>query len=150
MQKVDKKVLCDVVNAFMNLKKVHQHNVTNASVLVHSKRTALLILYKNADNDVVSLSFLREELNLAPSTITSILTSLEEEELIERIIDKSDRRNIFIRILPKGIEYAQKAYTELEGKIADYIDYIGEEDAKILVRLISKTAEYFKERKNDK
>ncbi|MNP23805.1 MarR family protein [compost metagenome] len=147
MKENKEELLNRVMQLIMDFKKIRGHQNSTYSEINHSKKLTLLILHRISEQGGVSLSALRKELLLAPSTITSIISSLEKDELIERVIDKSDRRNIYIEISPKGIEYTKKAYTELEKKINNYIEYMGVDDVKELVRLMTKTKDYFQERK---
>lgn len=141
----------DLVNSlmktFMEFKRLSFQNIMDNPDLTHNQRFTLCILKKLSENDKVSLSTLRENLKLAPSTITPIVSSLEEQGYIKRNIDKADRRNIYIQITKNGKIYMDIAYKELYNKISEYIDYMGEKNTNDLIRLISKTTEYFKEKK---
>jgi DNA-binding MarR family transcriptional regulator len=144
-----KELIEELVNTFMNFKRVKFQNATSFGGLTHNEKMILFILDDISKDNLVSLSVLRERIGLAPSTITPIITLLEEKGLIERNIDKNDRRNITLRISPKGEEYTNKVQKEIKDKMSKYIEYIGENDTKQLIRLISKTTDFFS-RKEDK
>lgn len=110
----------------------------------------LFVLHRISKDNKVSLSVLRERIKLAPSTITPIITLLEKKELIERNIDKSDRRNIFLQISPKGVEQIDKVHSEVKNAMSKYIIYMGEDDTKEMIRLISKTTEFFNGKEDKK
>lgn len=50
------------------------------------------------DKSNLSVSDLASNMNLTPSRITYIITSLEKKNFIEREMDKNDRRNIRIKL----------------------------------------------------
>jgi DNA-binding MarR family transcriptional regulator len=52
-----------------------------------------------------SVKELSSVMRLTPGRITQIITSLEEKKLLTREIDKSDRRNIKIRLTETAIPY---------------------------------------------
>ncbi|MCX8075342.1 MAG: MarR family transcriptional regulator [Clostridia bacterium] len=136
------------LNTIINLKRIHgkhhshHHHGNSRFDIGHSKKITLLLLHKMCKNEGISLSMLREEIRLAPSTTTAIISELEKDELIERIIDKEDRRNIFIKITDKGIKQAKNEYNEFKRKISKFADYMGEEDFKEFLRLAEKIIKY--------
>ncbi len=146
--KKNKQLIDELVNTFMNFKKVKFQNSTNFRGLTHSEKMFLFMLKDISKDNIVSLSLIRERMMLAPSTITPIVTLLEEKKLIQRNIDKMDRRNITLKISLKGEEYINEIQKEIEDQMSNYIEYIGENDTKQLIRLISKTTEFFS-RKED-
>ena len=67
------------------------------------------------DSQNISVKDLAANMNLTASRVTYIITSLEEKNLIIREIDKSDRRNIKLKIKDKYIQFVD----ELELKHAE-------------------------------
>lgn len=103
----------------------------------------VLFIIKNIGNDNgILLSKVRNKIKLAPSTVTPIITSLEEKGLIERKIDKKDRRNIYIYLSEKGEKFTENVNDRWRSSLKGYIDYIGEKDALEIIRLINQTKEY--------
>lgn len=135
-----------LMQAFMKLKKLKHHNFFELSGLTHNEKLVLFLLHNKAKDSKILLYELRKEIQLAPSTITPIITSLEEKGLIERNIDKEDRRNIYLSVTPKGRKSMGTAHKNMKKGIQDYIQYIGKEDTIRLIELMSKTVDFFKER----
>lgn len=136
----------ELISTFRKFKKIKFHsggNCGDSSDLTHNERMILFILSDISKDGIVSLSVIRERMKLAPSTITPIITLLEEKELIQRNIDTNDRRNIFLKISSKGEEFISRVENEIKNEMSKYIEYIGEEDTKQLIRLISKTTMFF-------
>lgn len=133
----------ELMYTFRKFKKIKMCNEKNSTGLTHNEIMVLFILNDISSNKKVLLSTLRQRIKLAPSTVTPIITLLEEKGLIERDIDKEDRRNIYICISPKGEEYTKKVEKFIKDEMNEYIEYIGEEDTKELIRLISKTINFF-------
>ena len=150
MGKPNNELIEELLQSFMNLKKNNFHNITNSVGLTHNEKMVLFVLHRISKDNKVSLSVLRERIKLAPSTITPIITLLEKKELIERNIDKSDRRNIFLQISPKGVEQIDKVHSEVKNAMSKYIIYMGEDDTKEMIRLISKTTEFFNGKEDKK
>lgn len=63
-----------------------------------------------------SIKQLREELSLTPGRITHIIDSLEKKKLVERYQDNIDKRNYFVRLMPKAnlfIQNLKENYSKL-------------------------------------
>lgn len=54
-----------------------------------------------------SIKQLREQLSLTPGRITHIVDSLEKKKLVERFKDENDKRNYFVRTMPKANIFIQ-------------------------------------------
>lgn len=59
-----------------------------------------LKLYNN--KTIYTIKELTVLLELTPGRISHILTSLESKKLIERIKNENDKRNVFVKLLPKA------------------------------------------------
>jgi len=149
MEEKNHKLIEELMHVFMDFKKNKFQNSTHCDGLTHNEKMILFVLRDISKDNKVSLSVLRERIKLAPSTITPIITLLEDKKLIERNIDKNDRRNIFLKVSPKGEEQIDRVQIEVKNVMSKYIEYMGEDDTKQLIRLISKTTEFFN-RKEDK
>lgn len=95
----------------------------------------------------VTLSTIRDTVQLAPSTISPIIKSLEEKELIERTIDKNDRRNRWVSITKKGEEYIEKIKSNNKKIISKYANYMGEEDITKFAEPMSRTTKFINQKK---
>jgi DNA-binding MarR family transcriptional regulator len=140
----------EVVESLIKLRKSKIHDMTGCFDLTHNENLVLFIIHDMAIDGKVSLSILRDKIKLAPSTVTPIINSLEKKELIVRNIDREDRRNIYLNLSEKGTEYTKKAYDSLVKRVSNFINYMGEDDANELVRLVSKATEYIKEKEKNK
>ena len=125
---------------FLRMLSIKDLNTSEVTILYAMQKVML-------EQDKLMLSTIRDTLELAPSTITAIITSLEEKKLIERIIDKNDRRNICINITKKGEQYIKKIEEHNREVISKYIDYMGEKDIVKFKKLISKTTKFINENK---
>jgi DNA-binding MarR family transcriptional regulator len=134
----------ELVNTFRNFKKMKFRNDKDCGEFTHNEKMILFILSDISQDNIVSLSVLRERMRLAPSTITPMISVLEKKGLIKRNIDKNDRRNISLQISSKGREFTNRIQAEIRDQMSKYIEYIGEDDTKQLIRLIAKTTEFFK------
>ena len=70
--------------------------------------------------EYVIVKELAKLMNLKPSRITRIITSLESKNFIKRTLDEEDRRNVRVMLnsgKKEKIEEMEKAYTELHQEI---------------------------------
>lgn len=72
------------------------------------------------DSEYLIVKDLAHNMNLTPSRVTRLITSLEEKKLILRKLDMEDRRNVRVMINPKNknfVEEMDKKHTELHAEI---------------------------------
>lgn len=143
-------LLYQLIEALNNLKKDRfdfmYHHIDDLS---NNERMILFIIHNLSKKDKISLSTIRDKIKLAPSTITPIITSLEKRGLIERKIDESDRRNIFVLLSNDGKKLTKRVDNELKAHLNEYIQYMGDTDILKLIYLIDKTNEFFKKKKGE-
>jgi DNA-binding MarR family transcriptional regulator len=83
------------------------------------------------DNDLINTKELARLMKLTPGRITHLLNALERKNLIDRAIDKSDRRSIQVSLTEHTGEFLAKIiaeYTKLHEEIIKYIPVEKRED----------------------
>lgn len=107
------------------------------------------IIHCNGHNSKgVKASDLSTRLQITPAGATHMINSLEEGGYVERMADSSDRRVVLVRPTTRGKHFFQSMNERFLGKLKDLIDFLGEQDSKELLRLLSLTFTYIKERRN--
>ncbi len=132
----------ELIESMLELKKVKSHSICIDDNLSGNEKMVLFIIKNIGNDNGILLSKVRNKIKFAPSTVTPIITSLEEKGLIERKIDKKDRRNIYIYLSEKGEKFTENVNDRWRSSLKGYIDYIGEKDALEIIRLINQTKEY--------
>ncbi|MGA7271892.1 MAG: MarR family transcriptional regulator [Acidimicrobiia bacterium] len=71
------------------------------------KEFDVLITLSNATNGRLRMSELAEGVVLSPSGVSHLVTRLEREGLVQRIVDERDRRSFFAALTPAGHQRLQ-------------------------------------------
>jgi DNA-binding MarR family transcriptional regulator len=66
------------------------------------KEFDVLITLFNAPDGRLRMAELAEQVVLSPSGVTHLVTRLERDGLVQRIVDESDRRSFFAALTPAG------------------------------------------------
>lgn len=138
----NEELVYELLEEFSNLKRTNFSYMFTKDDLSHNERMVLFIIHNLNKDDKISLSIIRDKMKLAPSTITPIISSLEKRGFIERKIDESDRRNIYICLSNIGRRFTEKVDNELKNMLYEYIKYMGKNDTNEIIRLIKKTREF--------
>lgn len=138
----NEELVYELLDEFSNLKRTNFSYMFTKDDLSHNERMVLFIIHNLNKDDKISLSIIRDKMKLAPSTITPIISSLEKRGFIERKIDESDRRNIYICLSNIGRRFTEKVDNELKNMLYEYIKYMGKKDTNEIIRLIKKTREF--------
>lgn len=78
----------------------HQQNVVRANTMAFN---TLLTLNELNGRDL-TMSELAEELDITKQQLTKLVNDLEEKELVRRIHDSKNRRQVYIRITERGAQ----------------------------------------------
>jgi DNA-binding MarR family transcriptional regulator len=105
----------------------------------------LVILVMNLDNDrkTFTVTEISNLLQITPAGVTHLINPLEGAGYIERLQDPNDRRIVRIALTDKGTQVAAALISEVQENLMSLVNYLGEEDSKTLIRLMSKAIEYF-------
>jgi len=82
-------------------------------------------------------------LQVTPAGVTHLINPLEEAGYIERLPDPLDRRIVRIGLTDKGTQTAETLISEVQENLIGLVNHLGEEDSKTLIRLMSKSIEFF-------
>ena len=108
--------------------------------LTYTQYITMMILWENKEIKVKDLG---EKLFLDSGTLTPLLKKLEAKGFVERIRDKSDERNVTIKITKEGEKLQDKALTVPE-EIKKCI-YLSPVEANVLYELLNKLLNNFNE-----
>lgn len=110
----------------------------------------LLIALIHADPKGMKASELSTQIQVTPAAVTHMLNSLEREHYIERQADPTDRRVVLVRLTEQGREILKELRAVHFEQLTQLIGFLGERDAKELLRLLSATFQYLSEHPEEK
>lgn len=93
------------------------------------------------DNKEISPSELSEKLHISRPRITAALTGLRQKGLVTTDTSKEDRRRVYVDLTPDGKAYVKERKDNVEEYFEKYVEGLGEENTKELIRLINLSVE---------
>lgn len=131
----------DLAKEFMALMyKMRKRNVQKQlSDSLHGERFALFYISKHEGN--VIPSDISNEMGISSARVAAALNSLETKGLILRRIDGEDRRRIIVKLTEAGREQVEAHNRKVIGITANMLGYLGEEDARELLRIMKKLSD---------
>jgi len=113
--------------------------------LTRSEYELLVMLVMNFDDDKKALTVteISNLLQITPAGVTHLINPLEEGGYIHRLQDPNDRRIVRIGLSDKGTQAAEALILEVQEQLIGLVNYLGEEDSKTLIRLMSQAIEFF-------
>jgi DNA-binding MarR family transcriptional regulator len=106
----------------------------------------MLVMRLEEDQKALSIGEISNVLQITPAGVTHLINPLEEKELIKRLKDPSDRRVVLIGITDKGISVAEELLAEVQEKLNGLINFLGEDDSRKLIDLMTKVIGYISTR----
>ncbi len=122
----------------------HQHSIAGCTpseirVLICVKRG------EGASLPQMTVSEISKCLAVTPPSITQILNTLESRGLIERHVDRADRRVIVVTLTRRGEKVTELAQEAFSAVMKGLIEYLGEDQSNQLADLLFKVFRYFAE-----
>ena len=121
------------------------HKQNTIAGLTHGEMMMLWCIQRAPANDTggIKVSKISDLLNVASHTITQHINNLEMQGLVERTMDKEDRRVVRVRLTDKGLVVVVDASEAFLARFNGLAEYLGEEQSNQLADLLSKVFTYF-------
>lgn len=101
-----------------------------------------VLLYILKWDKYVLPSEIGEKMNISSARVATILNALENKGLITREIDKNDRRKILVSLTEKGAKQAKNHNQTIVNLAAKMLKFLGENDAKELIRITHRLVDF--------
>ena len=124
------------LNACNNLIQNELRNVLRSQFQTTLPRYELMAQLSNAPQGL-RMGELSERLMVSNGNITTITMQLEREDLIERILNREDRRSTFIRLTPKGKKLLTKMVKAYDKCLSESFAKFSEANAKKLQKSLA-------------
>lgn len=124
------------LNACNNLVMNHLRNMLRSQFNTTLPRYDLMAQLVNAPHGL-RMGELSDRLMVSNGNITTITMQLEKEDLVERILNKEDRRSTFIRMTPKGKKAYAKMVKAYEKTLTEFFAQFSEANTKKLYKSLS-------------
>ncbi len=120
----------------------------NFSGISLTKRALIVSLFADRKNAVgewkgMTMSALAHDLQISKPAMTKIVDELEEDGLLARRADKSDRRNIYIVFSENGEKKVGEMMGKMKSMLGVLIQEVGEEDVRKFIQLTERFYQAF-------
>lgn len=130
-----------IIAYYPKLRQVFRHLVSIRDVPISMTQLTCLFVLNN--NEQLTMSDLAKELNMSNQQLTKVVDALCEFEMAERITDEENRRKIFAKITPKGLQTISKFDAEINRKLDKLMQKMPEDEIDRLFDCIAHVASYF-------
>ncbi len=93
----------------------------------------------------VKVSELSNRLNVTPAAVTHMINDLEKMGHVERVADPADRRIVLLCPTESGRQMIVAAKEQFYKFLTGLIEFLGEDDSRELIRLMSLAMTYYKD-----
>lgn len=134
-------------NLFQIMKKFPRPKLKQSAIdgLTRSEYELLVMLVMNLGDDkkAFTVTEISNLLQITPAGVTHLINPLEKAGYIERLHAPNDRRVVLIGLTDKGTKVAESLISEVQEQLIGLINHLGEADSKTLIRLMSKSIDFF-------
>ncbi len=140
MQK-NQELASELQDAFSQFKRsnILKYNHSN---LKGAEKHIMLLIYKLKNGEPVTITEIAHKIGVTLAAVTHQINTLETQNLVERLPDSTDRRIVLVRLTGKGRKQMLKLKKEFAQKIQALVDFLGEDDAQCLVRIVKKMSNF--------
>ncbi len=141
----------NLIKAFVQFKKlrVNEGNPKYDHEHFHNglKHSEIMLLFelKAVENDYpdgISVSDISSSMCVKPPSITPIISSLEQKNMVERTMDSNDRRIIRVKLKETGNKFIEENKQHMVSRIKGLVEYLGDEKSTNLANLINEAFSY--------
>lgn len=126
-----KTAFMEQLNALYKLKISHQ--------LGQFLEGELAVLMMLNQSESILPSVISERLGVSRARMSILIKNLEKKDLIHKEPVKGDKRKRLLSLSQKGYDYTNQKAVEVDAYIEQYLSALGEEDTKILIKLLEKS-----------
>ena len=98
-------------------------------------------------NHQMKMSELANILGVTPAAVSQMIAGFEKNGLMQRVHSQTDRRSVYIQIVPEALEKFDDKTKIHNQKIDEYLTYLGDEDCEHLRDILKKTKAFMEENK---
>lgn len=96
--------------------------------------------------DGVKVSDLSSRMHVTSPSVTQLVTGLEERGLVERNMDREDRRSVKVSLTEKGNEITVRAEEHMMALLTGLVEHLGPEKSLALTAIMDDVFNYFSTR----
>ena len=89
-------------------------------------------------------SVLSNRLQVTPAAVTHLINDLEKAGHVERVSEPADRRIVLLKPTASGLQLMEIANVQFLEMLKGLIEFLGEDDSREFIRLMTSTMTYFK------
>ena len=144
------KVQDEVLDLLFDLTYTITNYVRNNRHCKDGPRLKDVMLFKTiykAKNHQITMSELASILGVSPAAVSQMIAGFEKKGLLQRVHSNTDRRTVYIQIVPEAIEMFQERMDVHVKNVYDYLDYLGSDDCAHLRDILVKTTKYMEDHK---
>jgi DNA-binding MarR family transcriptional regulator len=143
----NQKLAQELLSTFRKFPKI----MVNRRKSTVQKRSEIMVLFciKKSGETEMKVSEISRILQVKAPTVTQLVNELENRGQVERITRSSDRRSVWIKITEEGEKVIEKAEEEIRSTYSGLIDYLGEEESRMLIASLDKVYAFFLERMDE-
>lgn len=133
----------NLMSSFQRFRRIFK-GPNNFAGLKHSEMGLLFNIKGGCTNepDGIKVSELSSRMHVTSPSITQLVTSMEEQGLVTRTMDREDRRSVKVTLTPKGIEITDMAEQKLMAMLTGLVEHLGPEKSRELTEILDDVFAY--------
>ncbi|MCX6719981.1 MAG: MarR family transcriptional regulator [Candidatus Staskawiczbacteria bacterium] len=130
-----------LLSAIFNIGRLIKEKIHSSSCLADFTHEEIEVLKFVKKNKNTTMRAVADYLYIKPPSATSVIENLVKKGILKRVLNKGDRRVVYVLLTPKGLKLLQKKYKSIHKAIGKIFEKLNEKDKKNLIKIFEKIHE---------
>lgn len=99
--------------------------------------------------NLVKMNDISAYFHITPAAVSQMIRTFEKKNWVERVVLEKDRRSVYVRVSEEGQKLIEQNEKDVTERLVEFIELLGEEDAKALIRIVEKAQVHAKKHRED-
>jgi MarR family 2-MHQ and catechol resistance regulon transcriptional repressor len=127
-----------LLSAIFNVGRSIREEICQSNCLADFTQTEVEVLKYLHGKKKTAMKSIADYMHIKPSSTTSLIDNLIKKGSIKRILDKKDRRVVYIELTSKGLKSLQEKYKNIHKTIKKVFGKLNDKDKKTLINIFEK------------
>ena len=131
----------ELSSAIFNVGRLVREKIYSSDCSTGFTQTEIEVLKFLEDSKNTKMKAIADYLHIKPSSATPVIENLVKKGSLKRIINKNDRRAVYITLTPKGLKSIQEKHKIIHKIINKVFSALSDKDKKNLIKIFEKIHE---------
>jgi DNA-binding MarR family transcriptional regulator len=127
-----------LLSSIFNVGRLIREEICKSNCLADFTQTEVEILKFLQGKKNTPMKLLADYLHIKPSSATPVIENLVKKGSLKRVLNKDDRRLVYVELTSKGLKSLQMKYKNIHKTVGKIFGKLNDTDKKTLIKIFEK------------